>query len=141
MIRNKIHKFISMFAVLVVFSGCENQTSPEIQTNLNSENISKTVWLSIDKNGNPKIDDYQKCKLFFKNKQEYEIRKTFVYSESTFRNPGEYEVRDSVIKLKSFDGTEHLGNLYVLHDNKLRLEWNKSSCFGEGTEIFVNKNR
>jgi len=135
----KLHKFIFIFAVLVIFNGCENKSAPEIKTNLNSEIISNTIWLSVDKNGEPKIDDYQKCKLFFRDKKKYEIRKTFVYSESTYRNPGIYEIRDSVIKLKSFDGSEHLGEIYVLEDNQLHLEWNKSASLGDGTELFVKK--
>jgi len=139
MITDKIHKLISIFAVLFVFSGCEDHSSPTIKTNLNSKIISNTVWLSVDKKGNAKIDNYQKCKLFFKNKKKYEIRKTFVYSESTYRNPGVYEVRDSVIKLKSFDGSQLLGNIFVLEGNQLRLEWNKSALWGDGTEIFVKK--
>ncbi len=137
MIIDKIHKFISLFAVLVIFNGCENETAPKIKTNLNSDVISSTVWLSVDKNGDPKIDDYQKCKLFFKNNKKYEIRKTFVYTESTYRNPGIYEVRDSVIELKSFDGSEQLGKIYVFEDDQLHLEWNNSTLLGDGTELFV----
>jgi len=139
MIFINIHKFISIFAVLVIFIGCENEPAPKIKTNLNSGIIKNTVWLSVDENGEAKIADYQKCKLFFLNKKKYEIRKTFVYSESTYRNPGVYEVRDSLIKLKSFDGSELLGKIYVLEDSQLRLEWNESASLGDGVELFVKK--
>lgn len=140
MIISTIHKFISIFAVLVIFNGCENEPAPKIKTNLDSETIKKTDWFSADRDGNQKVDNYQKSSLHFKNSKEYEIRKTFVYSKSTYRNPGIYEVQDSVIKLKSFDGSEHLGKIYVLEDNQLRIEWNKSTSLGDGTEIFVKKN-
>jgi len=139
MLIDTIHKFITILAVLVIFIGCENEPAPKIKTNLNSDVISNTVWLSVDENGEPKIDDYQKCKLFFRDEKKCDIQKTFVYSESTYRNPGVYEVKDSVIKLKSFYGSEQLGKIYVLEDSQLRLEWNESTSLGDGVEIFVKK--
>ena len=139
MFIDTVHKYITMLAILVIFNGCENEPVPKIKTNLNSDVISNTVWLSVDENGEPKIDDYQKCKLLFGDKEKCDIQKTFVYSESTYRNPGVYEVRDSVIKLKSYDGSELLGRIYVLEDSQLRLEWNESTSLGDGVEIFVKK--
>jgi hypothetical protein len=99
-----------------------------------------TVWLSVDKKGDPKIEDFQRCTLIFFKDNKYEIKRTFVYSNSSFRNPGRYEVRDSVIMLKSLNGRKLLGNLYIQKNDQLLLKWKKAALFGEGTGRFIEKN-
>lgn len=140
MLLDKLYKFIFLFSIAGLFLNCENQTEPQIKANLNPEAMQGTVWLSVNKKGEPKIKDFQRCTLIFLSDNKYEIKRTFVYSNSSFRNPGIYEVQDSVIILKSLNGKKLLGNLYLHKDDKLFLEWKKAALFGEGTGRFIEKN-
>ena len=142
MIFGKPFKIILLFSLTTLFIECENQSEPQpqLKTDLSSESMQGTVWLAVDKNDKPKIEDFQKCTLIFLNDNRYEIKRTFVYSRSSFRNPGIYEVQDSVILLKSLNGRKVLGNLYMRDEDQLFLEWKKAALFGEGKGRFIEKN-
>jgi hypothetical protein len=140
MLFGKPFKIILLISLTALFIDCENQTEPQLKTDLSSESMQGTVWLAVDKNDKPKIEDFQKCTLIFLNDNRYEIKRTFVYSRSSFRNPGIYEVKDSVIMLKSLNGRKVLGNLYMRDEDQLFLEWKKAALFGEGKGRFIEKN-
>jgi hypothetical protein len=135
MVIGNIHRVILLFCTIAVFIRCENQKPPQLKTDINHESIKGSVWLSVDENGKPKIENLQKCKLVFLNNNEYEIKRTFVYSNSSYRNPGIYEIRDSVVVLKSLNGQEIYGNLYIHENNEVLIKWEEAALFGDGTEI------
>jgi len=131
------HKSFILLITTFLLVSCEKNDKSEITVKLKNDYLKEQVWLSVDKRGEPKISDHQKCTLFFLNNNEYEIRKTFEYSGSTFRNPGIYVIQDSLIQLRSLDGTDHLGNVYIHQGSRLKVEWFESELtYGEGIDIF-----
>ena len=100
MINKKNSGLFVFLSVAILFMGCEKKPDSEISASLNKEYLKKMVWISVDKNGNPRVKDLQKCTLVFLSNNEYEVRKTFEYSGSTFRNTGINEITDRLIKLK-----------------------------------------
>lgn len=135
----ELHRFLILLGIMLLFFRCEKRTDSEMRIAIDKSRLAGTVWLSVDEEGEPKVKDFQKCKLHFLSRQKYEIRNTFVFSESTFRNPGTYEVQDSLIKLKSMNGSEIIGKLYLHHSGKIKIEWNSEGMYGEGKDIFMRK--
>jgi len=135
----ELHRFLIFLGIMLLFSECEKRTGAEMRMAIDKSRLAGTVWLSVDKKGEPKVEDFQKCKLLFLSRQKYEIRNTFVFSESIFRNPGIYEVQDSLVKLKSMNGSEIIGKLYLHHSGKIKIEWNSEGMYGEREDIFIRK--
>jgi hypothetical protein len=135
LIRNTIALVIAFF-----FIQCEKRADSEITLNPEKNQISQSIWVLIDEKGEPKIKNYQICKLVFLNENEYEVHRTFEYSGSTFRTPGIYNLEDSLIQLKTLSGAEHIGNVYLKGKNKLMVKWlDASFTYGEGTELYARK--
>lgn len=130
-------RLITGFIIALGLLSCEKNTDSQISLRLKKEYLKDKIWLSIDSKGNPRIKNHQKCSLVFLENNEYEVRKTFEYSGSTFRNPGTYLIKDSLIQLRSFNGEEHLGNVYIYDRNKLKVKWLQAEVqYGKGVDIF-----
>lgn len=124
-----------MFAVF--FPGCEHNSQADFEIATNQKDITGTIWKSVDEDGETKIDNFQRSKLLFLNNREFELRRTFEYSGSTFRSIGRYEINDSVINLKSMIGSSQVGNAYIYNNGKLKIEWRDSyEAYGEGTDYY-----
>ena len=103
----------------------------------NPDYLKSHKWISVNEQGKPRTSNHQTCKLIFLENQDFELRKTFEYSGSTFRTPGKYFMQDSFIKLKNLTGTQTLGKAYIFEDHHLRIEWkNCNAIYGEGMEMF-----
>ena len=107
---------------------------------LTPEYLKNHKWVAVNENDNPRTLNHQTCKLIFFENHDFEIRKTFEYSGSTFRIPGKYFMQDSAIRLKNLTGNQTIGKAYIFEDYQLRINWKCChTIYGEGTENFLNE--
>ncbi|MFO8236611.1 MAG: hypothetical protein R6U04_14535 [Bacteroidales bacterium] len=124
------------FLFTVFLPSCENDSRSDIDINLHQKDIQGTSWFMVSNDGEPKVENHQKSELFFLEDNEFELRKTFEYSGSTFRSIGKYDIKDSMIRLESMNGSLQLGEGY-LYGEKLEVQWKDSiETYGEGTDYF-----
>jgi hypothetical protein len=98
------------------------------------------TWILVNEQGKPLTSDHQTCTLVFLDNNEFEMRKTFKYSGSTFRIPGKFIMQDSTLKLKNMRGTQSIGEAYIDDKNHLLIKWNHlHTIYGKGTETFMTE--
>jgi|GEM_PF-4948654 len=111
---------------------------PNDAIQFNPEYVEKHTWILVNDQGIPSTSDHQTCRLVFMGGNEFEMRKTFEYSGSTFRLPGKFFMQDSAIKLKNMTGARKIGEAYIVKEDQLHIEWNHFySLYGEGKETFL----
>ncbi|MBS3771519.1 MAG: hypothetical protein V5A47_01730 [Bacteroidales bacterium] len=129
---------IAMGGIIIISSQYNSTTKKNIQ--LTHNNLKDHTWTSVNEKGNPAIVDHQTCKLIFFDNQDFELRKTFEYSGSTFRIPGKYTLQDSIMHLKNLIGSHKVGKAFVHNGHQLHIEWDHQSVlYGKGTETFQPK--
>ncbi|MFP4041437.1 MAG: hypothetical protein ACLFT6_01615 [Bacteroidales bacterium] len=125
------------FLFAAFFPGCENNSHPDFEVEPNPKDIQGTAWQSVNKKGEPEIENFERSKLLFLEDKEFELQRKFEYSGSTFRSIGSYEIEDSMITLKPMRGTSQIGNAFIYNDGKLKIEWGDSyETYGEGTDYY-----
>ena len=99
------------------------------------------IWVEAFDGYGTENASHRNRELVFLSQNKFEIRETFSFSGSTFRNPGTYSLGDSLVRLKSNNGRVHIGNISIHNNRQLRIKWAKAGqIYGEGTEIFRAEN-
>lgn len=111
---------------------------PKDAIQFNPEYFENHTWILVNEQGKPLTSDHQTCTLVFLDNNEFEMRKTFEYSGSTFRLPGKFFMQDSTLKLKNMRGNRKIGEAHIVKEDQLHIEWNHfCSAYGEGKETFL----
>ncbi|MFP4019455.1 MAG: hypothetical protein ACLFUH_09420, partial [Bacteroidales bacterium] len=53
------------FLFAAFFPGCENNSHPDFEVEPNPKDIQGTAWQSVNKKGEPEIENFERSKLLF----------------------------------------------------------------------------
>jgi hypothetical protein len=127
----------SLALALGIFTIFWLHSRPKEASEITYADLTGYKWVLVDNYGNPKCINHQRSNLVFLENQNFEMHKTFEFSGSTFRIPGKYYRKDSIIHLTTLNGSFTIGQINVMHDGQLKVQWKKSSSlFGKGTEKY-----
>lgn len=127
-----------MAGIFVISS--QNNFTTKKPVKLSHNNLQAHTWTAVNEKGRPTIADHQTCELIFLEGHDFELRKTFQYSGSTFRIPGKYILQDSIIHLKNLTGSHKVGEASIHDGHQLHIKWyHHNSLYGKGIEMFQPK--
>lgn len=134
-LRNIFPWSLTFFSALLLIQCTMETPSPSLK--LNHQSLQKHIWVSVDSSTQSGTRGHHTRKLVFTGQKRFEIRETFKFSGSTFKNPGKYIVRDSMIQLHSMDGQRNIGNITLHNHHQLRVEWIRPGAIHHhDTEIY-----
>ena len=137
LIRKSSIWIILIVVVLLMVQSKYSRHQPPVTLTHNT--LEENTWVPVHEGNRQQVQDHHFREMVFVSNGQFEIRETFKFSGSTFKNPGTYELTDSLIQLKSSHGRV-IGTLRVHHGNQLRVEWKEpGGVHGRGTEIFQAK--
>jgi len=126
---------IPIFSALLLIQSNTGDPAPSLK--LDHQTLQNHTWIRVDDHAQNASKGHQTRKIVFTRQGRFEIRETFKFSGSTFKNPGIYTLHDSIISLKTFDEKIQIGQIRLRKGNQLRIEWmDPKTLHGKGVEIY-----
>ena len=134
-LRKTLFWTVPIFSALLLIQSNMGEPAPSLR--LDHQTLQEHTWIRVDDHNPEANKGHQTRKLVFTGRERFEIRETFAFSGSTFKNPGEYTLQDSIILLKTFDGKMQIGQLRLHKGRQLYIEWmDPKTLHGRGVEIY-----